>query len=149
MRHRNETRLLAEIVEIRNLQSVAAEAAAARAVLASRATDDLRRERESLRSSAESNWHRAVSAPSLALEMLNLLSVDFRRCDAGVARATSDAKVAAQDLVRRSTDWHVAALRQESSKSMRRAAVRDEMNRRDEMSLQDALDRHTRREDEI
>src|ERR1700684_446824 len=100
MRSKDQTRTFAEIAEIRALQCLAAETATGRAARILRAKDDQRAECELHCASAAQNWDSAMSAPSLALEVSKLWSVDLLRHEREAARAASDAKAAAQALER-------------------------------------------------
>jgi hypothetical protein len=138
--------MLAEIAEVRRLQCIAAEAAAARAARISRAKNGYQEECESRRASAEESFGRAMSAPSLALEVSKLWSLDLLRHDEAAARAASEAAAASEAFGRSSAAWHAATMRHDFARSVLGDAVRREADKRDETALQDALDRHARQE---
>jgi hypothetical protein len=141
MRFRAGKRVLGEIVAIRDLQRIAAEAEATSAAqIVEEKKSDLSQS-EIKRQSTEENWRRALSAQSIPLGVLGLWSAELLRDDRAVEKAASEVAGASRDLERCSRNWHLASLRCDSATLLYRKAAKDEAGKMDEKRSQDALDR--------
>lgn len=142
MRSRIAKSVLTEIAAIRGAQRFAAEARAARASQVLRSKRTSLEENERNRSASEERWNRIVSTPPLETGMLQFCSVDVLRQQSAVVRAESEVAQAVQSLDRNTMEWSAAVKRQDVVEKLLHKARKAETNRRDEISMQDALDRH-------
>jgi hypothetical protein len=141
MRARQAKRVLAEIAAIRDLQRMAAEGEAARAAMEARTKlAQLERYRND-QASAEENWRRIVSSPSLSLDVLKLWSIELRQQAEAANRARSDVERAEREAQRCKSNWFLASKRSETAKDSARDAATKEVHKRDDAAIQDALDR--------
>jgi len=144
MRRRDEVSLLRAITEVRDLQRAAAEMEAARAAAALREKNEAKSEVERARQSSEECWLNAVQGPAIRLEIVPLWSAQMVHESESARRAFADAEAASAELKRRAADWHAAVARRDAAGALAREAAKDEQRRRDEATLQESADCHTR-----
>jgi hypothetical protein len=136
---------LRQMAAIREMQCTSAESKAVRASAAVQAMNAAANESERNRASAERSWRETVDAPSLSLAAAQCWSAQLRRDEAASQHANHDLEIAKQGLARRSAEWHAAMLRRDVADDAARQAQKQELRRRDESVLQDALDLHVSR----
>jgi hypothetical protein len=142
MRSRITKSVLTEMATIRGAQRTAAEARAARASQMLRLKEALHEENEQKRLDSESRWNRIVSTPPMDAGMLQLCAADALRQQSAVARAETEVAQAAKNLDRNIAEWSASAKRQDVIEDLLHQANKAAANRRDDISMQDALDRH-------
>jgi hypothetical protein len=142
MRREREAAKLAEVAAIRGLQKLRAEAETQKALARSREKSAALEEREKERASSEAGWTAAVSEASVPLESARMWSAQLLKDEDGARRAAQDAAKAEDDAKRRAEERHIAAMRADAAEDLTRRARKHETRQRDEIALQDALDRH-------
>ena len=148
MPRREDVTLLRKIAVIRDLQRIAAQGHAVRAVAAAKEKDQVLLESESALKSDEDVWMNFLGAPSLQVEMFPSWSAILRGQQKAVQLA-SDAVDAARNVSeQRAAQWHTAEKRCDSASDMVRKAARGAARRQEEAALQDASDRHAQRKGE-
>lgn len=145
MRREREAAKLAEVAAIRRLQKLRAEADAEKAAAQRRAKDSVLEERRQERTQSEEGWTAAVSANSLPVENLGMWSAQLLKDEDRVRRATHDLTTAEREAKRRAQACHVATMRADAAEDLTQRARKQEKRQRDEIALQDALDRHLQR----
>lgn len=137
---RPNTNTLIEIAQIRNLQRLASETRALRAAAELHMKNAALEAHERERTAIEQSWQESLRI--MSPEITVLWSLDLQRQEGRVRGAESDAKAAEEDVGRRTLETHIATARHDMAHSLARRARRGDLERRDEIALQSALDRH-------
>lgn len=137
--------VLRQVAAVREVQCTSAENKALQAAAAVQAKNAAAEESERNRVCAERSWLETVGAPSLSLTAAGCWSAQLRQDEAASQHANRDLEIAKQVLARRSAEWHAAMLRRDIADTVARQARKQELRRRDESALQDALDLHVSR----
>lgn len=137
---------LKDILAIRDAQRSAAEAQALRASVTVRSKRVSLEKSEQERFASEERWTRIASLTPLELEILRLCAGDVLQRESAVIKAEAEVERALQDCERNVGEWSAAVRRHDLANRLLRSAQRAEANRRDEVVVQAALDRHAWRD---
>ena len=145
MRRRRELATMRKIVEVRDLQRLAAEMRAARAAEALTALDEKRAEGERRLDTEQARWAEWVGRPSLDLQMTNALSSLVLAEQDGLQRLDGEIAEAQEVKTTAAEDWMQASARLETAEDLTKAAARRVRRWREEAALVEAHDRFAQR----
>jgi hypothetical protein len=130
-----------DIVAIRSLKQVAAEAAAGRAAAVLREKSETHAAYSERRDGVEARLWQNMAEHSLPVELLPMWSRELLRLDGLVVRAKRDTDHAAEALDNKRQAWQAAERRLERAKSLARRADEKRLEQRDDAVVAHALDR--------
>lgn len=142
MRRKAATAQLKEVVAMRELQRLCAQAATMAAARAAQASRVAVQERNAERDAAAENCLASLSSDAIHPELTMLWTRVLRRLGDDAQRAASDARDADAELLRRSADFAAATARRDAAQDLARKAHKQDMRKHEDGGLQDALDRH-------
>jgi hypothetical protein len=129
------------VLEVRRLQELAAEMAAAKAAAALRTAQDRREEGAQQLKADEEDWARAVADASLSLPVAALWANQVAQSQAALKEADLAADAAEQQKCMRSDEWSVALGRSNAAGKLARVVFRGARRVREEAVLNEIADR--------
>jgi len=145
MPHRDRSRRLKELVQVRDLQRLRAEGEAARAALEAKTRHAMLDESELARDASAERWRMAMSESAVMTELAALWSNDLKRRECDVGEAVRAKETADAQRARRARDYDAALARRDAIKELARKAEKADARKQDDAALQDALDQGTLR----
>lgn len=145
MRARHVAASLWQVAEIRGLQRVAAENAAATAAASLREKEEAAKSAEQERDGIERNWSAVLAGPSLPLDLAGAWSGALLRQEAALGQARSEVDFANTRLDQERRGSREATARDDMAREMAQAASRDWRRRCDEAQIQDTAERFAQR----
>jgi hypothetical protein len=142
MRRRPVTDQLREVVAVRELQRLRAQAETMKAASAVQASQVVLQACERERDTVAERWHDSLSASTVLPEMTVLWSRALRSLNDEAQRAAADERQATADLAQSSVNFGAATARRDAAESLARQAHKQDARKHEEGALQDALDRH-------
>lgn len=142
---RNNAKRLLQIVELRRVQSQAAEFEARKSALALRQAQSRTQEATTAVQSAQDGWLRSVNDRHLGASLNGLWAIAISRGEAELSQRTALEAQAAQAKAQASGVWQMTLSRRDAAQSLWRQALKADVHRRTEIVLQDAVDRFSHR----
>lgn len=141
MRADRQVNAMKAIIEVRRLQELAAEMAAAKAAEALWTAQTCRDESAGQLHSNQEDWARAVADPSLSLPVAALWANEVARSETALKAAEAEVGSAEQHKRVRSDEWSTALARSEAAGELAQAVFRSARRTREEATLNELADR--------
>ncbi|MGE5566069.1 MAG: hypothetical protein ACM3YN_07945 [Parcubacteria group bacterium] len=144
MRAARQVNAMKAVFEVRRLQELAAEKAAAKAAEALRSAQAGCDERSRQLRSDQEDWARTVTDASLGLPVAALWARQVAQSEAAVKSAEAEVDAAERHNRTRSDEWSAALARSETASELAQAVFRSAKRAREEAALNELTDRASR-----
>jgi hypothetical protein len=145
MTHRDKTRMLQKIVEVRAVQRQAAELKVAEANQALARLNARQAEQQEILRGDQGQWKAILSASSLSLSLVGAWSAEIQKGEVALRDTAREIDLAQAEKADRGRDWRMASARADAADELAARAETADRRRLEEARLNEVTDRFAHR----